>query len=105
MTTDDVVAVGVTVEGQHEQRALGCADVSDRVNAGGTLSIATSADDSVTVTADDPMRVVVADDVMLVRSRLARLLVDAGFDVVAEAVDAAELARVVARDGDPRPDR
>lgn len=51
------------------------------------------------------MRVVVADDVMLVRSRLARLLVDAGFDVAAEAVDAAELARVDARDGDPRPDR
>jgi DNA-binding NarL/FixJ family response regulator len=44
------------------------------------------------------MRVVVADDVMLVRSGLARLLVDAGVDVVAEASDADALMRAVARD-------
>lgn len=42
------------------------------------------------------MRVVVADDVMLVRSGLARLLVDAGVEVVAEAADADELLRAVA---------
>jgi DNA-binding NarL/FixJ family response regulator len=44
------------------------------------------------------MRVVVADDVMLVRSGLARLLVDAGVDVVGEAGDADELMRSIARD-------
>ncbi|WP_132187993.1 response regulator transcription factor [Kribbella sp. VKM Ac-2500] len=42
------------------------------------------------------MRVVVADDVMLVRSGLARLLADAGVQVVGEAEDAGELLRLVA---------
>ena len=41
------------------------------------------------------MRVVVADDVMLVRSGLARLLTDAGVDVVGEAGDADGLLRLV----------
>ena len=41
------------------------------------------------------MRVVVADDVMLIRRGLARLLADAGIDVVGEASDAAELMRAV----------
>ena len=44
------------------------------------------------------MRVVVADDVMLVRSGLARLLSDAGVEVVGEAADADELLRMVALD-------
>jgi DNA-binding NarL/FixJ family response regulator len=47
------------------------------------------------------MRVVVADDVMLVRSGLARLLEDAGIDVVGEAGEAEALLRLVARQ---RPD-
>jgi DNA-binding NarL/FixJ family response regulator len=42
------------------------------------------------------MRVVVADDVMLVRSGLARLLSDAGVDVVGEAADVDHLLRLVA---------
>lgn len=42
------------------------------------------------------MRVVVADDVMLVRSGLARLLADAGVEVVGEAGDADALLRLVA---------
>jgi DNA-binding NarL/FixJ family response regulator len=42
------------------------------------------------------VRVVVADDVMLVRSGLARLLGDAGVTVVGEAGDAVELLRLVA---------
>jgi DNA-binding NarL/FixJ family response regulator len=42
------------------------------------------------------MRVVVADDVMLVRSGLARLLSDAGVDVVGEAADVDRLLRLVA---------
>jgi DNA-binding NarL/FixJ family response regulator len=44
----------------------------------------------------DPVRVVIADDVMLVRSGLARLLADAGVQVVGEAEDAGELLRLVA---------
>jgi DNA-binding NarL/FixJ family response regulator len=42
------------------------------------------------------VRVVIADDVMLVRSGVARLLVDAGVDVVGEAADADDLLRLVA---------
>jgi DNA-binding NarL/FixJ family response regulator len=47
------------------------------------------------------MRVVVADDVMLVRSGLASLLDDAGVDVVGEAADVDGLLAIVARQ---RPD-
>jgi DNA-binding NarL/FixJ family response regulator len=47
------------------------------------------------------VRVVVADDVMLVRSGLARLLTDAGVEVTGEAADAAALLTLVDRD---RPD-
>jgi len=43
----------------------------------------------------DPMRVVVADDLMLTREGITRLLTDAGVDVVAEAGDAASLLRAV----------
>jgi DNA-binding NarL/FixJ family response regulator len=42
------------------------------------------------------MRVVVADDVMIVRAGLLRLLEDAGVSVVGEAADADELMRLVA---------
>jgi DNA-binding NarL/FixJ family response regulator len=42
------------------------------------------------------VRVVVADDVMLMRTGIARLLADAGVEVVGEATDAAELLRQVA---------
>lgn len=41
------------------------------------------------------MRVIVADDVMLVRSGLARLLSDAGVSVAGEAADASELLDLV----------
>jgi DNA-binding NarL/FixJ family response regulator len=41
------------------------------------------------------MRVVVADDTMLMREGLSRLLTEADFDVVAKASDAAELLRSV----------
>lgn len=42
------------------------------------------------------MRVVIADDVMIVRSGLARLLTDAGVQVAGEAADAEGLMRLVA---------
>jgi DNA-binding NarL/FixJ family response regulator len=41
------------------------------------------------------MRVVIADDSVLLRAGLARLLEDAGFDVVAQASDAEDLLRKV----------
>jgi DNA-binding NarL/FixJ family response regulator len=41
------------------------------------------------------MRLVIADDAMLVREGLARLLAEAGFDVVGTAVNASELMRQV----------
>ena len=47
------------------------------------------------------MRVVVADDMMLVRSGLVRLLTDAGVEVVGEAADSDALMRLVALE---RPD-
>jgi len=42
------------------------------------------------------VRVVVADDVMLMRAGIARLLADAGVEIVGEAADAAQLLRQVA---------
>jgi len=42
------------------------------------------------------MRVVIADDIMLIRSGLAGLLIDAGVEVVGEAGDAEALLRLVA---------
>jgi DNA-binding NarL/FixJ family response regulator len=42
--------------------------------------------------------VVIADDVMLVRSGLARLLTDAGVEVVGEAADADQLLRIIDRE-------
>jgi DNA-binding NarL/FixJ family response regulator len=47
------------------------------------------------------VRVVIADDVMLLRSGLARLLQDTGVEVVAECADADELVEAVDRE---RPD-
>ena len=43
----------------------------------------------------DPVRVVIADDEMLLREGLARLLADAGFDVVGKAPNGPELLRAV----------
>ena len=43
-----------------------------------------------------PLRVVVAEDQLLLREGLSRLLTDAGFDVVAQAGDADDLRRKVA---------
>ena len=41
------------------------------------------------------MRVILADDSMLLREGLARLLVEAGFDVVAQAADGDQLLALV----------
>ena len=43
----------------------------------------------------DPMRVVIADDEVLLREGLARLLAEAGFEVVGKAGDADELSALV----------
>src|SRR5215467_16017969 len=44
----------------------------------------------------DPMRVVIADDAMLIREGTARLLEDAGVQVAGTAADAQQLLRIVA---------
>lgn len=46
----------------------------------------------------DPMRIVIADDTMLIREGTARLLEDAGFEIVGKADDAPKLLRAVALD-------
>ena len=43
------------------------------------------------------MRVIVADDEVLLREGLARLLTEAGFEVAGKAADATELLRLVDR--------
>jgi DNA-binding NarL/FixJ family response regulator len=45
--------------------------------------------------ADDPVRVVIAEDSVLLRDGIARLLEEAGFDVVAQAGDGEDLLRKV----------
>ena len=76
-----------------------CTDAADRVGAlGGHLTFRSGREWDDDGDGGDPMRVVVADDVMLVRSGLARLLSDAGVEVVGEAADADELLRMVALD-------
>ncbi len=45
--------------------------------------------------ADHPLRVVLADDQLLLRAGVARLLEDAGMDVVAQSADADDLPRKV----------
>ncbi len=44
------------------------------------------------------MRVILADDAVVIREGLARLLAEQGIDVIAQAVDAEELVRLVAAD-------
>jgi DNA-binding NarL/FixJ family response regulator len=56
------------------------------------------------------MRIVIADDAMIIREGLARLLVEAGCDVVATASNPTQLTAVVdagcpARRNDPRGQR
>ena len=41
----------------------------------------------------DPLRVVIADDELLLREGLARLLTEVGFEVVGKVADPVELAR------------
>src|SRR5262249_60000271 len=45
----------------------------------------------------DPVRVVIAEDSVLLREGLARVLAEGGFDVAAQVGDAAELHRAVKR--------
>jgi DNA-binding NarL/FixJ family response regulator len=47
------------------------------------------------------VRVAIADDAVLVREGIARLLLEHGFDVVGQAADASELDRIIGR---TRPD-
>ena len=51
------------------------------------------------------MRVVIAEDMVLMRAGLARLLADRGFEVVGEADDADSLLRLVASNAVPNGER
>jgi DNA-binding NarL/FixJ family response regulator/class 3 adenylate cyclase len=56
---------------------------------------ATLGEPAVATVPAEPLRVVIADDAVLFREGVARLLGDAGFDVVDQAADAERLLRVV----------
>ena len=77
-------------------------DLEDRVGVlGGTLDHRVDRIRYVD-TGGDPVRVVVADDSMLVREGLARLLAEAGCEIVGTASNATELLRHVGPDGSRR---
>ena len=80
-----------------EQAAEIMARARDRIAAAsGSVTVETTAART-TITAEFPVRVVIAEDMALLRQGLARLLTDAGFDVVGGAGDADELLEIVAR--------
>ena len=87
-------ALVVDVEAETEPEGL--LELEDRVGAlDGRLGVERAADGASQNPRGDPMRLVVADDSMLLREGLARLLADAGFDVVGKAENAPELLRRV----------
>ena len=81
----------ITAEDDGAPRSARPVHLADRVGAlGGSLD-AGDGDPA----GGDPVRVVVADDVMLTREGIVRLLEEAGVDVVAQAEDAESLLREV----------
>ena len=82
----------VTVEDDGSARSSTTDRTSPIASARSAARLELGADDAA---GGDPVRVVVADDVMLTREGIVRLLADAGVDVVAEADDAEGLLREV----------
>ena len=81
----------ITAEDDGAPRSSRLVHLADRVGAlGGSLDVGDG-----DPAGGDPVRVVVADDVMLTREGIVRLLEDAGVDVVAQAADAESLLREV----------
>ena len=70
----------------------GLRGLADRVEAlGGQAARLEPAGAGHTRAGGDPVRVVVADDAMLLREGIARLLTEAGFDVVGQSATAEDL--------------
>lgn len=84
-------AAGWADDGQDAARHLD--SVGEPAQAAGTGQRSTSVDNQGGVS----VRVVIAEDMALLRQGLARLLTDAGFDVAGSAGDADELLEIVAR--------
>ena len=80
----------------------GLPGLSDRVEAlGGRLALSSPPGRGTVLRGGDPVRVAVADDAVILREGLARLLREAGFEVVGLAADADGLLELVER---TRPD-
>ncbi len=77
-------------------RGRGSAGLADRLESrGGRLRVESPPGSGTRVHRGDPVRVVIAEDSVLLREGLARVLADGGFEVVAQAGDADELRRDV----------
>ena len=84
----------------------GLRGLADRVEAlGGRLRVSSPAGGGTRLRGGDPMRVVLADDTMLLREGVALLLGEAGFEVVGQAETADELVEAVGVHGAGRGDR
>ena len=82
---------GCCVEIDGAARSTATLELEDRIGALDGALVVDGADRA----RGDPVRIVIADDEMLMREGLARLLGDAGFDVVGRASDGPELLRAV----------
>ena len=92
--------------GADPRGGTGLRGLADRVAAlDGTLDVDSPPGDGHDRARGDPMRVVIAEDSVLLREGVARLLEDAGFEVVGQAGDAEDLLRKVARPQARRRDR
>ena len=84
------------VGGADPAAGTGLRGLADRLAAlDGRLEVHSPPGEGTIVRAEDPMRVVLADDSLLLREGVARLLEEAGLEVVAQAGDAEDLLRKV----------
>ena len=80
------------IGGADTERGTGLRGLADRVEAlGGRLRVWTPAGGGTRVQAEIPCALAIAEDSVLLREGLSRLLNEAGFDVVAQCGDADEL--------------
>ena len=98
---DGLLVIEVTddgVGGVEESGGSGLAGLTDRVEArGGDARRRERRRLGHARARGDPVRVVIAEDSVLLREGLARVLTDGGFEVVAQAANADELKRAVRR--------
>ena len=90
------------VGGADPEMGTGLRGLADRISAlGGRLQVDSRSGSRHDRHREDPVRVVVAEDSVLLREGIARLLGERGFEVVGQAADAEDLLRKV---GAHRPD-